>query len=262
MHYEEFDPLPGASPWVANHWRFVVEARDPEEFEHVIVPDGTLSLSVACFPNGAVGPVTFAGPSTTAHRVKVHRGSTYIGVRLHPAASGRVLGLEGEALSGKIGLLSMAAPQAAAIVERAVQNHPGSAEDVMRALDGAVTTLVERAIAPDPLIVRAVDALLQSHGSVPVERLATEAGFSPRQFRRKFQKHVGLSPKAFARVRRMRHACILLLQAQDAALAGVSHDGGYADQPHLTREFRGIFGSSPRLVETYLRQIEHGTVRD
>jgi AraC-like DNA-binding protein len=264
MHYEEFDPLPGASPWLANHWRFAVDAQDPEEFEHVIVPDGTLSLSVARFANGHMGPVTLAGPSATAHRVRVHRGVTYIGVRLHPAASGPLLALDGEVLNGKIGLLSMVAPQASPIVDAAVRCGEASEDDVMRALDGAIKALAERAVSPDPAIVGAVDALLQAHGSAPVAQLAASAGLSLRQFRRKFQTHVGLSPKAFARIRRMRHACILMLQAQaqDAALAGLSHDGGYADQPHLTREFRGIFGSSPRLVETYLRQIEHGTVKD
>lgn len=52
-----------------------------------------------------------------------------------------------------------------------------------------------------------------------------------------------------------------MLAKDDARLTGVSHEGGYADQPHLTREFRNIFGGSPRLIETYLRRIEHVNVR-
>lgn len=262
MLYEELAPLPGASPWVANHWRFAVEAHDPEEFEHVIVPDGTLSLSLIQFQNGQVSPVAFAGPSTTAHRVRVQRGLTYIGVRLHPAACGPLLGLDGETISGKMGLWAMVAPSASTVVDSLVQSSSSSENDVTRALDSAVKALAHGAVPPDRAIVRVVDALLQAHGSAPIGRLAAEAGLSARQFRRKFQAHVGLSPKAFARVRRMRHACILMLQEQDARLAGVSHAGGYADQPHLTREFRGIFGSSPRLVEAYLRQIEHIAVKD
>lgn len=262
MLYEEFDPLPGASPWIVNHWRFAVEAHDSEEFEHVIVPDGTLSLSLIRFQNGQFGPITFAGPSTTAHRVRVRRGLTYIGVRLHPAACGPLLGLDGETLSGKIGLLALVAPEAAQALDLAVQSPLPSEDEVMRTLDSSVKALAEAAVPPDPAIVRVVDALLQAHGAVPVGGLAAGAGLSARQLRRKFQAHVGLTPKAFARVRRMRHACILMLQEEEARLAGVSHDGGYADQPHLTREFRGIFGSSPRLVETYLRQIEHVAVKD
>jgi hypothetical protein len=53
---EEFDPAPAMRPWIANLWRFEVEASDPEHFEHVIVPDVTLSISVTRMPSGERGP--------------------------------------------------------------------------------------------------------------------------------------------------------------------------------------------------------------
>jgi len=262
MLYEEFDPLPGSSPWVANHWRFTVEAHDPETFEHVIVPDGALSISVAIARDGPMSPVVFAGPSTTAHRVTVLRGWTYVGVRLHPAACGPLLRVDAGVLTGKIGLLAMVAPDAARVLDSFVQSWPAEAVALREALDSSIKALAESAEKLDPAVVRAVDLLLDSHGATPIGRLAYTSGLSARQLRRAFQAHVGLSPKAFARVRRLRHACILMLLGQDGRLANVSQDGGYADQPHLTREFRGVFGSSPRLVEAYLRQIEHVAVRD
>lgn len=262
MLYEELDPLPGASPWVANYWRFAVEPHDPPSFEHVIVPDGTVSISLMRQENGPLGPIVFAGPSTTAHRVTVHRGLTYVSVRLHPAASGPLLGVDAAKIMGQIGLLGMAAPDTAAVVDSFVQSATQTEAALVTALDSSVKSLAERMTPPDPAVVSAVDGLLAGHGVVSIGRLAAAAGLSTRQLRRKFQAHVGLTPKEFARLRRIRHACVLILQAEEAKLAGVSHDGGYADQPHLTREFRGIFGSSPRLVETYLRQIEHVAVKD
>jgi AraC-like DNA-binding protein len=262
MRYEEFDPFPDGAPWVANFWRFEVDGGDPPAFEHVIVPDGTLSISLMLAEHGPIGPIVFAGPSTTAHRVPVHRGVVYVGVRLHPAAAGPLLGLDGTAIAGRIGLLAAVAPAASELFERAVQPIPGDAGIAARALDSAVKSLAERATAPEPSVVRAVDILLERHGSATLSQLAAETGISERQLRRKFRAHVGLSPKEFARTRRIRHACILMLQAEEAELAGLSQDGGYADQPHLSREFRGIFGSSPRLVETYLRRIEHVAVKD
>ncbi len=262
MLYQESDPAPGASPWIANHWRFVVEAHDPDHFEHVIVPDGTLSISLALPATGGAGPVVFAGPSTAAHRVMVHRGLSYVGVRLHPAACGPLLRLDAAALCGKIGMLEPIAPEAARILNLALRSAGRSEEAIKAALESAIHQLTVGAGAPDPAVVRAVDALLRAHGAVPVTRLAADAGLSVRQLRRKFQTHVGLSPKAFARIRRLRHACIRMLSGEDARLAGVSLDGGYADQSHLAREFRGSFGSSLRLVEAYLRQIEHVAVKD
>jgi AraC-like DNA-binding protein len=262
MLYEELDPLPGSSPWIANRWRFCVGPDDPESFEHVIVPDGALSISVTWFGPGRVSPVVFAGPSTTAHRVMVQRGFNYVGVRLHPAACGPVLGLDAETLADKLGLLEMVAPLAARHLDPLVQASANSEMAALEALDSCVQALASAAESPDPAVVRAVDALLETHGAVGVEALAETVGLSARQLRRKFLTHVGLTPKAFARVRRLRHTCIMLLLGEDAGLAGVSQDGGYADQPHFSREFRGSFGSSPRLVETYLRQIEHLAVKD
>jgi AraC-like DNA-binding protein len=262
MLYEEFAPLPGSSPWVASFWKFAVEAQDPASFEHVIVPDGTLSISLSRSLDGLLSPIVFAGPSTTAHRVMVRHGVSYIGVRLHPAATGPLLGIEAQSLAGQIGLLGMVAPTATRTMDTLVHSCGTNESDVIAALDSAIKALNVGSKPPDPAVVRAVDALLETHGVTSLAALAQAAGLSARQFRRKFLAHVGLSPKEFARIRRIRHACILMLQENAAQLAAVSHDGGYADQPHLSREFRGIFGSSPRLVEAYLRQIEHIAVKD
>lgn len=262
MIYEESDPSPAMRPWIANHWRFEVEASDPAAFEHVIVPDGTLSLSFRSVSGRPAGPVVFAGPAVSAHRVPVERGVQYIGVRLHPAVTGPLLRVDaGAAVRDRIGPLAMFLPEIAPLVDSVVQSETARGANVP-ILERAVEAIVSKADAPDPAIVAVVERLLETHGAESVGKLSGRSGLSSRQLRRKFSAHVGLSPKEFARLRRIRHACILMLAEQEAALAGVSHEGGYADQPHLTREFRGIFGSSPRLVEAYLRQIEHIDVRD
>jgi AraC-like DNA-binding protein len=261
MIYEEFDPAPAMRPWIANLWRFEVEPSDPEQFEHVIVPDGTLSISVMRSPSGARGPLVFAGPSMKAHRVPVQRGFTYDGVRLHPAATGRLLGLDAGKFRDRIGLLSAIAPDAASDMDFCLPSMPDVPSN-SSIFERAVEALSSRAVLPDPAITAVVNRLLESHGAEAVSRLAAQSGLSARQLRRTFVAHVGLLPKEFARLRRIRHACILMLSEEAVALAGLSHEGGYADQPHLTREFRGVFGSSPRLTEAYLRQIKHFNVRD
>jgi AraC-like DNA-binding protein len=256
--YEEKAPSPALAPWIAQHWRFEVEARDGDAFEHVIVPDGTLSISCAQRA-GEPAFAVFAGPSTTAHRVRVERGFAYTGVRLHPAATGPLLGIDAAKLAAKIGPLVLFLPEAAKAIDDALGAAGGGATPAV--LENAIAALAASAATPDAAIRRAIDRLLSSHGSGAIGRLAHDCGLSARQFRRKFTAHVGLSPKEFARVRRIRHACLLMLAGEAAQLPDVSQNGGYSDQPHLTREFRDIFGGSPRLIEAYLRQIEHINVR-
>jgi AraC-like DNA-binding protein len=40
----------------------------------------------------------------------------------------------------------------------------------------------------------------------------------------------------------------------------VAASSGFADQSHLAREFRDVFGWPPGLVHEYLRRIEHRNV--
>ena len=62
-----------------------------------------------------------------------------------------------------------------------------------------------------------------------------------RQLRR-LRREVGLSPKRFARLARFRSAIDRLATS---TLATVAVECGYADQSHLTHEFRGLAGTTP-----------------
>lgn len=261
MHYQEFDPPADLQSWIANLWRFEVEPGDAVPFEHVIVPDGTLSISFGEFTSGSPSPIVFAGPSKVAHRLTIFQSTSYIGARIHPAATGPLLGIDPSRLRGRMGLLAMVAPAAATSLSASLATKTKDQPASMCDLEEGIRTLTRTAQSPDPIVVRAVDDILVSHGTLPVSRITARSGISARQMRRKFSSHVGLSPKEFARIRRIRKACIIMIEDEARALAGISHEGGYADQPHLSREFRSIFGSTPRLVEAYLRRIEHVGVK-
>jgi len=55
-----------------------------------------------------------------------------------------------------------------------------------------------------------------------------------------------LGPKAVARILRFQRALRLLSEGR--ALADVAYYCGFADQPHLNREFRALAGGTPREV--------------
>jgi AraC-like DNA-binding protein len=56
---------------------------------------------------------------------------------------------------------------------------------------------------------------------------------------------VGVAPKLACRVARFRAAVSLLHDRPRTDLSAVAFDAGYADQPHLTREFRALAGMTP-----------------
>jgi len=100
------------------------------------------------------------------------------------------------------------------------------------------------------------------HGAVRVDAAADAAGLSSRQLGRVFSEQVGLSPKAAARLLRFERA-MHLIRASDASLADIAFDAGYADQPHLTRDFQALAGASPRAYrQRAVIGSDHAFMRD
>lgn len=99
--------------------------------------------------------------------------------------------------------------------------------------------LLRRAAEPPPALRWAYANLLRRR----VRDIAAELGWSQRRLVRAFRDHVGLPPKATARVLRFERALNLLRQGSPLAEAAVT--AGYADQAHLTREVRRLAGSPP-----------------
>ncbi len=129
--------------------------------------------------------------------------------------------------------------------------------------DRAIFESAIRALTPHPPdlpIIQAARSLIHSGGTLPVRSLASAADLSERQFRRRFQTATGLSPKEFARVRRVLAAVVQMLAEPEDGLASVAADSGYADQSHLTREVVTVFGGPPTSVTARLRKIDHRNV--
>ncbi|MBH1938788.1 AraC family transcriptional regulator [Streptomyces sp. AV19] len=75
--------------------------------------------------------------------------------------------------------------------------------------------------------------------------VADEVGWSRQHLNARFRREIGLPPKTVARIARLKRCLSLrydtgLLSWADAAAAS-----GYADQPHLNRDFRMPTGCSP-----------------
>ena len=104
--------------------------------------------------------------------------------------------------------------------------------------------------APAPEVAWSYRRLAAADGRLAVGALADEVGWSRRHLAARWRRDVGMGPKAVARVLRFERAMRLLREGR--ALADVAYDCGFADQPHLNREFRALAGSTPGEV-TYVQ---------
>jgi AraC-like DNA-binding protein len=98
----------------------------------------------------------------------------------------------------------------------------------------------------DRLIQAACRELDQSHGNYPVRKLARALGTTARSLERRFQAHVGTTPKKYARVVRLRHA--LLQRERLSSWADVACAAGFYDQSHMINEFQQLYGLAPETL--------------
>ena len=212
-----------------------------ESVSHIIPPDGTVTITWLPLHRFAV----VVGPRMDALRVDVSGGCEYRGVRLRPGVVESVLGVSAPSLRGRNVPLHICSPgipplEDAMALEEWVRNWPPRHSQEQRSL--------------------AWIARLQHDPETSIATLASESGLSYRQMLRLFYATVGLTPKEYARLRKIRQACIRSIEAGATGWADISAESGFADQSHLTREFSRVFGWTPRLTQEYLRRIEHRLV--
>jgi AraC-like DNA-binding protein len=106
---------------------------------------------------------------------------------------------------------------------------------------------------PDAVLIQAIGLIKESKGRISIDSLSSALRISGRQLERKFDQHVGLSPKAFCRVTRFRQAKFLLENNRTRTGSNLAYACGYYDQTHLIHEFRSFTGQTPARYERVKR---------
>lgn len=122
---------------------------------------------------------------------------------------------------------------------------------VDRALAHRLAASGRSATGVAPEVTEAWRLLHASRGRLPVTAVAAHVGWGRRHLSERFRLATGLTPKEAARVARFEAARRLLTGRGRPRLVDVAADCGYADQPHLAREWRALAGCS---VGTWLRE--------
>lgn len=255
MRYEEIPPPDHLRAAVASLWRFNVDRHDPPSFDHTIPPDGCVNLAVVRSA-GLIERIAVVGPRLSALRVPVRRGVEYFGLRARPEAGWVVVGGPPARIRERVTPIDLLDARRAGAIHVHLAN-ARSVDNVLKGLTKAVAEWLVDAPPLDSLVTRMIERLVGAHGQVAAGRLAEGVGVGYRQGLRRFKNAVGLAPKEFARLARLRHACLVALEPRGATWATVSADAGFSDQAHMNREFSDVFGWPPRLVREYLRRIEH-----
>lgn len=104
---------------------------------------------------------------------------------------------------------------------------------------------------------KAIDYLVANNGNVAVSKLAYHANISMRQFERRCNERLGVSPKLFARLTRFAAAYLLKEKNPTLSWTSIAYEAGYFDQNHLIRDFKSFSGFTPAVIDAMMSTSMH-----
>jgi AraC-like DNA-binding protein len=226
---------------------FVLDVRRATQPSWMILPDYSAHV-LARIEDGPRGPhvtaCSLVGPRTRPTMVDVRRRAWTVGVRLQPGALPVLTGLPASDLADAACAAGEAWGAAGDRLDARVSGEAG-AEAVLAHLLAFLGARARRKPWRDWEARGLSRRVLESGGTVRVDRAAEALGLSTRALRARSHDLVGLSPKRFARTHRLFRAMDLARASRAPAWGRIAVAAGYADQPHMVREFGALLGETP-----------------
>jgi AraC-like DNA-binding protein len=163
-------------------------------------------------------------------------------VNLTPLGAHRFLGVAMHELAGRVVSLSDVLGRAADGLEERLAEAP-DANARLALVESSLVARLAAAAPARPDVQYAWRRLEETGGRLRIGALAAELGCSRKHLGAQFREHVGLPPKAVARLLRFNRALRLVERGLDGA--EVAYRGGYTDQAHFVNEFRRFSGETP-----------------
>jgi AraC-like DNA-binding protein len=185
-----------------------------------------------------------AGPATRALAARVAPGTRVVGARFRPGWCAGVLGVDASELRDLHVPLRDVAPALARAFSSAVADRDALVDKV-----AVAEALLARRLADAPPpdgVVRGTVGWLAAHPRGRVEELGRALHVSPRQLQRRLLSAAGYTPKTLHRIVRLQRLLSFAgAEGPGASLSSLALRAGYADQAHMTRDLRGLAGTTP-----------------
>ncbi|AWN23828.1 AraC family transcriptional regulator [Deinococcus irradiatisoli] len=250
MSYREFRPDARLSHLVRDYWQ-VDEYHDIGQQEHRFMPERLVRLT---FYAGTTWRGSLTGGELEPMPSASLDGLTLIPLRAVSVGSTRALGAELYPWGARQ-LFGWDFGQPTADLNR---DHPllcravsallrlGAWDEARELLEAWLLDLFSQRGRESGAGIRAAEALYGSLGQIKLGRLAEDLNLSARQLERLFTAEVGVNAKTLSRLIRFEEVHNRLWLDPQVSLAQLAYELGFADQAHLTREFKALSQMTPR----------------
>jgi AraC-like DNA-binding protein len=235
-YYQEYAPARDLAGFVACTWLRIVRCNAGESSD-VILPDGCSDIMV-----WDDQPPRVAGPDAVTRHAPLRDGMTIVSIRLRPGACRAILGCAASEIVNGGALLGDLAPGAGHLHRALLLS--GDLAERRALLEGWVRSALTAATTNDRAVIAAC-RMLGVGSRFDVVDVARRLDWNVRMIHRQFVAACGYSPKHFQKIMRIQGLLRLARHHAPGRLADLAAAGGYADQSHMTRDFRAITGFTP-----------------
>jgi len=241
--YVEHAPPPALREYVECFWTRGPTA--PNAAPAHVIPDGCIDLVLAYGSvSGSQAPEASLAVGTMTRPLVIGASDAvaYVGVRFWPGRALPFLGVPAAQLTDlRVDIADVWQDRGAGLENL----HGREPADALSAFEGLLVERITRARTLDLTVDAAVRAILRAGGNLSISSLAPALGVTRQHLARAFGLHVGVPPKMFARVARVRRALAKARVSTTVDWAALAIDSGFYDQAHLSGEVKELTGRTP-----------------
>lgn len=256
MLYLEYRPDPPLSDYVDVLW--YVEGYQPKHRLERVLPNGSMQVVISLVNDrlthrenerqspARIAPSVIAGVRSDYMVIDTVDLIGMIGVHFRPAGAAPFLRVPASEFTGAhVPLEDLWASGAVELRDRLCESP--TPDGRLRIL----AAVLNRRLPVPQSNHAAVRHALRHFSNVPhmltIREMVHQTGMSHRGFSNLFERHVGLTPKLFCRIRRFQHALRQMAAGHEPRWADIAAACGFSDQSHLVHEFQAFSGVSPNV---------------
>jgi len=254
MTLVRYQPAPPLDTWIECFWW---SNRDQSVGPECMLPTGAASLifllgdeTLSCWaPNRRNTPLLWSGsivhgPQTQHYIAGPKPPGRTVGIALRPGAVAAVLGVPAsEVVDRHVPLNRVWGGRAAAL--RARLREATEPQQAFAILEAELNMRLRRPLLVHPAVANSIAKLTAGRPGTRMSDMRREMNVSTRHFIGLFKTAMGMTPRQYYRIRRFSSVLRALAAEGAGNLADLAAEKGYADQPHLNKEFREFTGTTP-----------------
>ncbi len=205
------------------------------------------TTSFADSPDFTPAPRNFiAGQATKTYKLLLEGNIGMIGIVFHPTAINTLFGIQMYELNDeRLDLRDVLGKEIIPVQEQIIEAQ--SYQERVNIINQFLLFKLQYSKHPYNQADVAANLILSQNGIINISKMMEDLCVCRRQLERQFLQKVGVSPKYYARIRRISYLCSVMANQrwQIEDWHDLIYQMGYYDQSHFIKEFTAFTGKSP-----------------